>query len=304
MIKSLHLKKRYLVIIFILMIALSGYIVGAMMYQEVEFVEEKDEPRAPLAQVSRPTSAPAPKPMITTEPAGTSPSTGLEMIGRKIIYEGWLVIEVKDIDSTIEQIHRIVREMGGFVSQMSFSKYGEAKSATVTVRVPQVKFYTTLQYIGRLGELKDSKVSSQDVTEKYIDLEARLKNAQRQEQRLLQLLDRAQKVDEMLRIEQELTRVREQIELYMSQLRYLERRVEYSTITISLREPKPPPTTPPPTWLPEFRWDVPIRIGLQILFTVIQGLIVILFALIPISMVGLPTYYLYKKRKERRKDKI
>ncbi|MCS7116608.1 MAG: DUF4349 domain-containing protein [Nitrososphaerales archaeon] len=303
MIKSLHLKKRYLVIIFILMIALSGYIVGAMMYQEVEFVEEKDEPRAPLAQVSRPTSAPAPKPMITTEPAGTSPSTGLEMIGRKIIYEGWLVIEVKDIESTIEEIHRIVREMGGFVSQMSFSKYGEAKSATVTVRVPQVEFYTTLQYIGRLGELKDSKVSSQDVTEKYIDLEARLKNAQRQEQRLLQLLDRAQKVDEMLRIEQELARVREQIELYMSQLRYLERRVEYSTITISLREPKPPPTTPP-AWLPEFRWDVPVRIGLQILFTVIQGLIVILFALIPISIVGLPTYYLYKKRKERRKDKI
>ncbi|MEM2211380.1 MAG: DUF4349 domain-containing protein [Nitrososphaerales archaeon] len=199
----------------------------------------------------------------------TSFATELETIGRKIVYDGWLAIEVENIGSTIEQIQRITQEMKGFISQMLISKDSKVRSASLTLRISQADFYATLQRISQLSELTDKRVSSQDVTERYVDLEARLKNAQREEQHLFQLFDKAQKVDEMLSIERELTRVCEQIELYISQLKYLERRVEYATITVLLTEPSP--SVP---WILEFKWDVPFKIGFQILLTIIQGLII------------------------------
>jgi predicted nuclease with TOPRIM domain len=106
-------------------------------------------------------------------------------------------------------------------------------------------------------------IKSEDVTEQYIDLKARLENAQREEKILLDFLNKATNVKDMLEIEKELSRIREQIEYYTGQLKYLESRIDYSTITIELSEPRPPAP------LPEVDWDATIKTGIKYLLNII-----------------------------------
>jgi hypothetical protein len=113
------------------------------------------------------------------------------------------------------------------------------------MRVPQPQFFTALERLESLGEVQGRNVGSQDVSEQFIDLEARLKSAQRQEQSLLSLLQKAQNVTEILTIERELTRIRGEIERVQGQLNFLQRRVELATITISLLPPKGEGGQPP-----------------------------------------------------------
>jgi len=94
----------------------------------------------------------------------------------------------------------------------------------------------------------------------------------------------------MLEIEKELSRIREQIEYYTGQLKYLESRIDYSTITIELSEPCPPAP------LPEVDWDATIKTGIKYLLNIIQGLIILIFIIIPFIIIGIPTYYIYKKK--------
>jgi predicted nuclease with TOPRIM domain len=135
---------------------------------------------------------------------------------------------------------------------MSISKK-EAKTGYITIRVSQKNFYLAIERIERLGEVKNNNIKSEDVTEQYIDLKARLENAQREEKILLDFLNKAMNVKDMLEIEKELSRIREQIEYYTGQLKYLESRIDYSTITIELSEPRPPAP------LPEVDWDATIK---------------------------------------------
>jgi hypothetical protein len=217
------------------------------------------------------------------------PSGMLDVVGRKIIYNAWISLEVQDVDGALGQLQAIAEEFGGYVAHMSVSKR-EVKTGSVTLRVPQADFYGVIERIERLGEVKDKNVKSEDVTERYIDLKARLENAQREEQRLLEFLEKAQNVDDLLNIERELSRVREKIEVYTGQLRYLESRVDYATITVTLSGPSPPKP------LPEVDWDATVKTGLQYLLAILQGLIVLAFVAIPPVMVGVPIYYAYRRK--------
>lgn len=221
----------------------------------------------------------------------------LEVINRKIIYNAWVSLNVQDIDVTIKKIQIIAEGFDGYISDMSISKK-EVKTGYVTIRVPQTNFYLAIEEIEKLGEVKNKNIKSEDVTEKYIDLKTRLENAQREEKILLDFLNKAINVKDMLEIEKELSRIREQIEYYTGQLKYLESRVEYSTITIELSEPRPPVP------LPEVDWDATIKTGLRYLLTIIQGLIILIFIIIPFIVIGIPAYYIYKKKiKKASKEK-
>jgi hypothetical protein len=96
---------------------------------------------------------------------------------------------------------------------MSISKK-EVKTGYVTIRMLQINFYLAIERIERLGEVKNKNIKSEDVTEQYIDLKARLENAQREEKILLNFLNKATNVKDMLEIEKELNRIREKIEYY------------------------------------------------------------------------------------------
>jgi predicted nuclease with TOPRIM domain len=89
--------------------------------------------------------------------------------------------------------------------------------------------------IGTYGKVLDERTTSEDVTERYIDLKARLNNLQMEEQSLVELLAKTKTVDEILRVEQELARVRGEVESLQGQINYLDRNVAMSLITVSLR---------------------------------------------------------------------
>jgi hypothetical protein len=111
------------------------------------------------------------------------------------------------------------------------------KSGYVTIRVPADQYDITMATVKELAVVVERETSSaEDVTEQYIDLAARLKNAQAQETRYVEILDVAKTVEEILQIESALGNIRGYIESLQGQLNYLDSLTGFSTITISLSE--------------------------------------------------------------------
>ncbi len=197
------------------------------------------------------TTLPAPAgPQGAAGAAGTS-GTGayaagaLDTTQRQVISQASASIEVEDVPAAVDQVRAIAESLGGFVGQLSSSGGPERQQSTMTIRVPQLEFFATLERIKSLGKVRSENVGSEDVTEQFIDLEARLQSAQRQEESLLSLLGRAENVNEILTIERELSRVRSDLERYQGQLNFLERRVDLATIVVSLFPPDAEVTQPP-----------------------------------------------------------
>lgn len=169
-------------------------------------------------------------------------SEGSETSG-KIIMTADLSLEVDDASMAVDNITKIAQGSGGFVSSSSVydvSYDGNSrKEGTITIRVPSSGFNSILDDIEMLGTLRSKTTSGRDVTEEYIDLSTRLSNLEKQEERLLEVLEMAVTVDEVLSVEKELERVRGEIESLTGRLNYLEDRVEFSTITVRVTEPSP-----------------------------------------------------------------
>jgi hypothetical protein len=157
---------------------------------------------------------------------------------RRIIKTARLEIESKPFREKCDEITAIVEEAGGFILSSSMSLLGEGrKSGKLIAKVPVSKFQNVLEKLGRVGKVKSKSVTGQDVTEEYFDLKARVKNLSQEEERILQILKKAEKIEDILSIERELTRVRGEIEKLTGRLRYLRSRTDFSTVEIQLYEP-------------------------------------------------------------------
>ena len=167
------------------------------------------------------------------------PSSPADMSGAMLIRQGEASLEVKRIDEGVSKVRQVAAQYGGFVANTSLRNgRDEQRGATLEVRVPAAQFEALLGALGALGKLESVTASAQDVGEEYVDLGARAANARRMEARLVEMLaTRTGKLSEVLTVEQELTRVREEIERYEARLRFLEKRAAMSTLTIALHEP-------------------------------------------------------------------
>jgi hypothetical protein len=213
---------------------------------------------------------------------------------RTVIYNAQLSLEANDIQGTLQKIRALAEGYGGYVASSSRSTYGAQGRADIAIRVPKDKFQAAIQQIETYGKVLDEGTTSEDITQQYIDLRARLNNMQRQEERLREILDMAKTVDEILRVESELERVRGEIDSLQGQINYLEGNVEMSLITVTLTQPAPPFTPP------GMDWGETLEIAISGLFTVIRGMIIVVVSLIPVVIVSVPIYYLYKRRKQQR----
>ena len=178
-------------------------------------------------------------------PGPASSPGALDITQRQVISQASLSIEVENVEAAVGRVRAVAESLGGFVGQLSSSGGPERQQSTMTIRVPQPEFFTALESIKALGKLRGENVGSEDVTEQFIDLKARLQSALREEESLLSLLERANTVSEILTIERELSRVRSEIERAQGQLNFLERRVELATITVSLFPPDVQIAEPP-----------------------------------------------------------
>ena len=138
-----------------------------------------------------------------------------------------------------DQALMLADRYGGYIVSSGAHASGEdggMKSGTMAIRVPAASFSRALADAGKLGEVKVQQIQTQDVTEEYVDLEARIANSEAHVQALLALLAKAKTVDEVLQVQQVLTGAQQQLEELKGRLRYLDEHTSYSTLTLSIYE--------------------------------------------------------------------
>lgn len=155
---------------------------------------------------------------------------------RRVIRNATVSLEVNSLDETASRLTRIAETAGGFIADSSYAQAGSIPEGMFVLRVPAPRFSDVLSQVEGLGRVLQRRIGGQDVTEEYVDLQARIRNLERYEQRLLAFVDRATKVSDLLAIEQELARVRGEIEMLTGRARYLDRQVDLATVQVSARE--------------------------------------------------------------------
>ena len=180
---------------------------------------------------------------------------------RRTISRASVSVEVEEVQRAVERVNAIADAYGGFVEQLSSSGSGPAMRADLTVRVLQENFTSAVLEIQNLGEVQHLDLGQEDVTEQFIDLEARLKSAQREEESLLALLDQASSIEHVLTIERELSRVRSQIERLQGQLNHLQQRADLATVHVSLFPPEERLRLPPSAHLSIEDTGVSVRVS-------------------------------------------
>ena len=152
---------------------------------------------------------------------------------QKIIKTGNLRFETQDLDNTHQKILDAVRRANGYIQRDNTGKNYNSHYHNLTIRIPSENFDTVLQEVSNgVSFFEEKTISQRDVTEEFVDLNARLKAKRTLENRYLELLSKAQNVKEMLEIERELSKIREEIEAREGRLQYLQNQVSESTITI------------------------------------------------------------------------
>lgn len=195
------------------------------------------------------TDAPPPAPTIAANqakaPEGAPPNIDQQPTQPDaepmIIRTGQAFIQVDSLEPAIAAIRSLAERVGGYVANTSIQG-GERRlrTASLELKIPAARWSDALQGLDPIGELQSITENAQDVGEEFVDVNARLTNARRLETRLTELLDkRTGKLEEVLGVERELARVREEIERYEGRLRYLRSRVAVSTLVVSLQEPAP-----------------------------------------------------------------
>lgn len=156
---------------------------------------------------------------------------------RHVIRNGSIELTVSDTREKISDIHSIAEEAGGVISNSNIYEMREGQyGANLTLRIPQNNFSRVMNELETLGKARNIQTGSDDVTMQYVDLESRLNNQKAQEERLIEILEMAETVEDVLEIERELYRVRGEIESMTAQLNRLDDLVSLATIQVNLRE--------------------------------------------------------------------
>src|SRR5919199_6477793 len=148
-----------------------------------------------------------------------------------------LSVQVPDVDQAIDRARQAAQAGGGFVSASNARVEQNRPLADLTLQVRADALDATVQALRALGKVETETSSSQDVTEEYVDLEANLRNLQASEAAILRLMDRAQRIEDIISLQRELTNVRGQIERIQGRKTYLERRTDMATVSVSLHLP-------------------------------------------------------------------
>jgi anti-sigma factor RsiW len=178
--------------------------------------------------------------IATAEEAATKPAEtpAPEVANRKLIRNATVELEIASFDDAVQKITAFANEERGYVATTSSEKQANGKlRGEVIVKVLPENLDRFLQKLRGLGELKNQTLGTEDVTKAYFDTDARLKNARVMEQRLIDMLKtKTGKVSDLLQVEKELSRVREEIEKMQGELKYWDSQVQFATVTISLAE--------------------------------------------------------------------
>jgi Domain of unknown function (DUF4349) len=183
---------------------------------------ESVDSAAKLADVA---ASPAPPHLPQTQP--------------QLIKTANLKVTVKSVTDSLEQVKTIAQQQQGDVLNLSDQIPTDGNShrtASVQIRVPQAKLDAAIKALKALGDLDSQSITAEDVSTQLVDSQARLKNLRRTEETLLEIMGRSGGINDVLKVSQELSNVRTQIEQMTAQLTALQSQVAYSSINLNLVE--------------------------------------------------------------------
>ncbi len=220
---------------------------------------------------------------------------------RKVVVSHSLTVELDDIGPAFDAAVKLARENGGYTT--STSRYRQPDGSfhgRISMRVPSEKAETVMAGLRKLGKVVAESSTGEDITEQYVDLEARLANARASEKRLVGMMERrTEKLSEVLAVERELTRVRGDIESMEARKRNWDTLTQTVSITVELREPPSAMPSANALWYP-----IKTALGeaAEGFSQSLHYAIVFLGALIPwLAVLGLPVYItvrIFRKRKK------
>jgi hypothetical protein len=220
----------------------AALIAGFASCQRSEKVSEKPSPPMRYARSYTAMTGEADHSVVRMPPKeaqGQKHSPGPEMgtFTRKVIRNGDIQVLVDTYEPAREAVEALVREVKGYISSSQVHHAsGRVSSATLVLKVPANSFPAVMKRVAELGSVLTESTKSDDITEQYYDIRARLENAKRLEARLIELLaKKAGKVSDLLQVEKEIGRVREEVERFEGKLRLWDNLVSLSTLSVQLQ---------------------------------------------------------------------
>jgi hypothetical protein len=182
--------------------------------------------------------AAAPQPAGVDVPAAAVAGQPAALQQRKIIFNATIALRVDDLDEAFKQLFDLVEQSGGYISSsQAHGNAGSARSSEWTMRIPGGQFSGFTRNVAGLGEVVTNSMTSQEVTAEFHDLDARIRNKQQEEKRLQQYLDESTaKLEDILKVEHEITRVRGEVESMQGRMRVLADLTSLSTVTVRMSE--------------------------------------------------------------------
>jgi hypothetical protein len=223
-------------------------------------------------------------------PAPTSgTSTGIDT---KIIRTAYVTLEVKDVTGSVDALKTLVTAKGGYLSSSNIQTgYNNRLSGTVILRIPQAEFENTLAGVKAIGTVKSVSTQGEDVTEQYVDVQAQITSYRNQLAQYNEIMKKAVKVSDVIEIQQQIDQVQTNLNRLEGQLKYLNSRIDMSTITVSLQEPEPVGGESGHNFV------TTINEGIAGFLGMIDAIIIILLTLLPLIILGGIGYGIYRWRK-------
>lgn len=228
------------------------------------------------------------------------------VIDRKMIMTARIELTVGNVVGIEDKVIQLVKGYGGHIQRSYLNSNENNQYWEFTLRIPTQSFDTGIKEIGTLGKVQNSTTNGQDVTEEYMDLAARLKVLQLEESRLLELLGKAVTISDFLQVESHLSRVRVDIEQTTGRIKYLDNRLDFSTIDLLIR----PAQGLVEQELKGFaglaqKMKAAYRRGINGVVGIITGTLVAMAALAPLLVLSVPAAWLLilfiKRKRSNRK---
>lgn len=231
-------------------------------------------------------AVPTQAPVVAGSPE-TAAHTGT--IDQKLIYTGQVSLEVTDVPAAVDSLKALAAGRGGYFASSTFNtQYNNRRTATVVLRVPAKEFENVLAGVKEIGSVKSATTSGEDVTAEYVDLLAQKTSYQNQIAQYNEIMKKSEKVEDIITVQEQIDRVQTSLDRLEGRIRYLDNRIDLSTITVNMAEKEPVGGEPGHSFIRT------INEGISGLVGMIDFLIVALFTLLPLIIIGAAGYGAYR----------
>jgi hypothetical protein len=204
-------------------------------------------------------------------------------IERLIIRNAWLDLVVPDTEAALDEVNDLVDELGGYVVESNLNQYQEGLQAYVTLRIPAESLDDALARIRALAtEVRGERVSGQDVTEDYVDLQSRLRYLEATEKRLLEFLEEAEDTEAALAVYENLQQIQADIEQVKGKIQFLEQSAAMATVTLEIIPDELAQPIQVGGWHPEGTLRNAFQTLIRVLQFLVDAAIVILVLIVPV----------------------